>query len=200
MGVNHHLQQRGLNSYKNFQSKLGGIAAVTVTARQPGSPAARAADHRKRLFWPLLAGRSKPLRIAAVVTPPPHRGPHRQNLVLEFRTGLARHQMQLQGDAVGQAERTVFASDQQGGGLPASASEQGHGWFHVKRAEKNNEAGRSCAALAKPVNVHAFLQAQAGAVQLDIEIGRRQGQLLTDFLRGKLQPLAHQKEPAQRWR
>jgi hypothetical protein len=153
--------------------------------------AADARIFRKRLFGRLLAGSVNPLRLATVMTPSTQRGPHGQNLVLKFRTGLTRHQVQLQGDAVGQAQRTVFTGDQQGGSLPAGASEQGNFGFHVKRAEKGYEAGKSCAALAKPVNVHAFLQAQAGAVQLDIKIGRRQGQLLTDFLRRKLQPLAH---------
>ena len=59
---------------------------------------------------------------------------------------------------------------------------------------------RSGAVLAEPVNIQALLQAQAGPMQLDIEVGRRQREFLTDFLRRKLQPFAHQKQPAQRGR
>src|SRR4051812_33497144 len=45
--------------------------------------------------------------------------------------------------------------------------------------EKTSGAG-----FAEPVDIQALLQAQAGPVQLDIQVGRGQRKFLTDFLRG----------------
>ena len=51
-----------------------------------------------------------------------HGSPHGQKLVLELGASVARHQVQLQGDLVRQAERAVLTRHQQCGGFPASAS------------------------------------------------------------------------------
>ena len=57
-----------------------------------------------------------------IMAPALHRGAHGQNLVFEPGAGIAGHQMQLERDVVRQAERAVFAGDQQGSRFTAGAS------------------------------------------------------------------------------
>ena len=52
--------------------------------------------------------------------------------------------------------------------------------------------------LGKPVNFQAFAQPEAGTVQLNIQVGRRQPHFLTNFLTREFQPFAHQKHTALR--
>lgn len=99
-------------------ARSGQFAGLTVFPNQ------RCGTGKALLGWPVAgAGRGGLFCFAAVMAPAPHRFAHAQDLVFEFRAGLTCHQMQLQGDVIGQAQRTIFTRDQQGRGLLAGASE-----------------------------------------------------------------------------
>lgn len=75
-------------------------------------------------FRQRMRHRSRPALFGAagIVAPAFHGGTHGQDLVLKLRAGPASHQVQLERDVVRQAERAVFAGNQQRRGFPAGAS------------------------------------------------------------------------------
>ena len=116
-------RKRCVNSYIFLQREVPIFHLLGVNQR-PSEGRSRSRSGASPLFRQLAGGSrcGSPFRFAAVAAPPAHGRPYGQDLVFEFRTGFASQQMQLQGDAIGQAQRPVFAGDQQCGSLPAGAS------------------------------------------------------------------------------